>query len=229
MSQLVYDCPRCGSIHITFDVKGELLLGIQYDWQEHFEVFCECLNCHRGTIFYVEKKDPKFRGEGFYPSSIYGVINDSYMVSGHVTSKDFDAAEPPEHLPDNIEKAYVEGAKCMTIGCYNAAATMFRLCLDFATKSLIPEGENSAPAAKIKRSLGLRMTWLFDNKILPDTFRELADCIKDDGNDGAHEGILDEPSAIDLQEFTEALLERLYTEPTKIIMAKERRALRHAK
>ncbi|CAI1571995.1 DUF4145 domain-containing protein [Serratia proteamaculans] len=229
MSQLVHDCPRCGSAHITFNVKGELLLGYSFGWQENFEVFCECLHCHKGTIFHIAKTESRFEGKECYPEKIFGVINDFYRVSGHVTSKDFDADEPPEHLPDNIEKAYVEGAKCMTIGCYNAAATMFRLCLDFATKSLIPDNENGGPAAKIKRSLGLRMDWLFDNGILPNAFRELADCIKDDGNDGAHEGILDEASAIDLQEFTEALLERLYTEPTRIQLAKERRAQRHAK
>ncbi|EMB2733476.1 DUF4145 domain-containing protein [Serratia marcescens] len=229
MSQLVHDCPRCGAEHITFNVKGELLIGFRFGWQENFEVYCECLHCHTGTIFHVAKTESRFNGDEFYPERIHGVINDFYRVMGHITSKDFDADEPPEHLPENIEKAYVEGAKCMTIGCYNAAATMFRLCLDFATKSLVPDNEKGGPPAKVKRSLGLRMEWLFDNGVLPDAFRELADCIKDDGNDGAHEGILDEASAIDLQEFTETLLERLYTEPEKIKLAKARRAQRHAK
>lgn len=228
MAQLVHDCPRCQSNKITFNVKGEVLLGIKYEWQEHYEVYCECLHCHKGTIFYVEKSDPKYKGANSSPGNVSGAVNDYYRVRGHITVKDNESSPPPEHLPENIERSYVEGAICMSVGCHNAAATMFRLCLDFATKSLIPDNEDGGPAAKIKRSLGLRMQWLFDNGILPEALRELADCIKDDGNDGAHEGILDEASAIDLQEFTVTLLERLYTEPEKIRLAKERRAQRRA-
>ncbi|HAV1809198.1 TPA: DUF4145 domain-containing protein [Enterobacter hormaechei subsp. steigerwaltii] len=116
----------------------------------------------------------------------------------------------------------------MAIGCYNAAGTMFRLCLDYATKGLIPD-DDGGPAAKIKRSLGLRMEWLFDNKLLPAALRDLAECVKDDGNDGAHEGILDKATAKDLEEFTYLFLERLYTEPQRLAEAKARREERRNK
>ncbi|EHS7043753.1 DUF4145 domain-containing protein [Escherichia coli] len=99
---------------------------------------------------------------------------------------------------------------------------MFRLCLDYATKDLLPKGDTE-PNQKIRRSLGLRMNWLFDNQRLPETLRDLAECVKDDGNDGAHEGALDYAAAEDLEEFTYILLERLYTEPQRLAQAKERR------
>jgi hypothetical protein len=42
------------------------------------------------------------------------------------------------HLPANIENAFSEGAGCLSIECFNAAATMFRLCVDLATRPLLP-------------------------------------------------------------------------------------------
>ncbi|QWZ78804.1 DUF4145 domain-containing protein [Aeromonas sp. FDAARGOS 1419] len=129
---------------------------------------------------------------------------------------------PPEFLPDEIRTNFDEGAQCYSIGCFNAAATMFRLCLDKATKSFLP-ADPTTPPAKTRRSLGLRMNWLFENGHLPVALKELAECIKDDGNDGAHDGILSKADVDDLIDFTIALLERLYTEPKKLELAKQRR------
>lgn len=97
-----------------------------------------------------------------------------------------------------------------------------------ATKELLPP-EGQEPGNKVRRSLGLRMGWLFDNQVLPQAMRDLAECVKDDGNDGAHDGLLDKTSAIDLEEFTYVLLERLYTEKARLEEAKLRRQKRHDK
>ena len=114
----------------------------------------------------------------------------------------------------------------MAIGCINAAGSMFRLCLDLATKTMLPEEEVDGLNARTRRSLGLRLSWLFDNGILPEPLRELSVCIKDDGNDGAHEGTLSEEDAGNILDFTRVMLERIYTEPKRIELAKERRASR---
>lgn len=52
--------------------------------------------------------------------------------------------------------------------------------------------------------------------------------MKDDGNDGAHEGTLTQHDADDLLDFTIALLERLYTEPERLRLAKARRDARRS-
>ncbi|MBA3385446.1 MAG: DUF4145 domain-containing protein [Chthoniobacterales bacterium] len=78
----------------------------------------------------------------------------------------------------------------------------------------------------MRRSLGLRLPWLFDHALLPGGLRDLSHCIKEDGNDGAHAGSLSREDAEDLLDFTRALLERLYTEPEKLRLAQERRAER---
>jgi hypothetical protein len=134
--------------------------------------------------------------------------------------------KPPEHLPENIEAVFREGAACMAIECFNAAGTMFRLCIDLATKSKLPEGDVNGLNANIRRNLGLRLPWLFDNNLLPNDLRELSSCVRDDGNDGAHVGSLSEDDADDILDFTCAILERIYTEPERLKIAKSRRDAR---
>ena len=115
----------------------------------------------------------------------------------------------------------------MSIGCYNAASTMFRLCIDLSTRAMLPAGDAEGLNSRVRRNLGLRLPWLFDNGILPEALRELSSCIKDDGNDGAHEGSLNKEDAENLLDFTYVILERIYTEPKRIQLAKERRVARH--
>lgn len=100
---------------------------------------------------------------------------------------------------------------------------MFRLCIDLATRRLLPAEDAPEPNKSIRRYLGLRLPWLFDKKQLPEELRELSTCIQQDGNDGAHAGTLTMEDAEDLRDFAFALLERLYTEPAKLQIAKKRR------
>ena len=103
---------------------------------------------------------------------------------------------------------------------------MFRLCVDLVTKSFLPLEDKDGLNQKIRRNLGLRLPWLFDRHFLPEALRELSTCVKEDGNDGAHAGSLKEEDAEDLLDFTTALLERIYTEPERLRLAKERREKR---
>ena len=67
---------------------------------------------------------------------------------------------------------------------------------------------------------------MFENDFLPSTLHELAKCIREDANDGAHVGNLKREDSEDLLDFTIALLERLITEPKKLELAEERRNAR---
>lgn len=118
-----------------------------------------------------------------------GYLNDHFKVAGYISLKDESADEPPEHVPEDIAAVFSEGATCVAVRCWNAGGAMFRLAIDMATKSLLPP-EGEPPAAKIRRSLGFRLEWLFENGKLPTDLEELAECIKEDGNDGAHDGSL---------------------------------------
>jgi hypothetical protein len=106
---------------------------------------------------------------------------------------------------------------------------MFRLCVDLVTRPLLPDPSNTAvaqPSSKQRRDLGLRLPWLFDNRLLDVSLKELAKCIREDGNDGAHAGNLSREDTEDIMDFTTTLLERLVTEPKRLAQAEVRRNAR---
>ena len=228
MAELVTDCPRCRARKITFDITQIHITGIKYKWQQWYEAFCICRHCQRATIFVLSESvhgDYKLvHKKGLL--NFRSAVNRYIDIEGHISLKDTAAAQPPEHIPENVEKIFREGATCLAVGCDNAAGTMFRLCIDLSTRAMLPGGEVEGLNSKVRRDLGLRLPWLFDNGILPEALRALSSCVKEDGNDGAHEGTLKKEDAEDLLDFTYALLERIYTEPKRLQLAKERRLSR---
>lgn len=229
MAEIGADCPRCGYDKVTFDIVGSTIIGVQFEWQKVFELFGVCRHCRLGTILQATDIDPE-RAENTSRmdlANIRGNLNGWINVYGYVSEKDIEAEPSPEHLPNKIEQYFNEGAKCMAVGCFNAGGTMFRLCLDTATKEILDSiSANAEIPKKIRYSLGFRLEWLLQNGYLDKGLEELAECVKEDGNDGAHDGSLTEADAEDLHDFTVALLERLYSEPAKLAAAKERRAAR---
>ena len=153
-----------------------------------------------------------------------GISQKDVVLLGHVSISDRDARPSPEYVPAHVAAAFEEGAKCLAIGCFNAAASMFRLVVDMATEELLPDAE----PAKGTRMLRPRLNWLFENERLPKGLKDLAAVVAVDGNDGAHRGTVDEETAEDLVNFTERLLTQMYTEPEKIEIAKKRSAERKA-
>ena len=234
MALLVADCPRCGSRQITFDVAAQAYRYQRYDWQNWYEIFCICRACNRPTVFLVGLTEYEPRDEIYTPDGLVkfpGALNPHFKIERFISLRDNVPTKPPEHLPQDIQKAFAEGAACLSIACNNAAAAMFRLCVDLATRPLLPGPEDAAkpqPNSKQRRDLGLRLGWMFDNGILPSALRELAQCVREDGNDGAHVGNLSKEDADDLLDFTTALLERLFTEPKRLALAEERRKARRA-
>ena len=231
MSELVADCPRCGSSRITFDLASQTVIDTRINWQQWYEAFCICRHCGRSTVFILSEKgvnEAEFiRRTGL--AKVPVAVGNLVCIEGFISLKDRVAMAPPEYLPDDIRAVFSEGATCLAVGCFNAAGTMFRLCVDLATNSMLPEADGDGLNSKVRRSLGLRLSWLFDHNLLPEALRELSSCIKDDGNDGAHEGSLKQEDANDLLDFTVVMLERLYTEPERLRLAKERREMRHGK
>lgn len=230
MAELVADCSRCGSCKITFDLTQENLIRVEYQWKYWYEVFCVCRNCQRSSIFVLAQDANSDKGivheNGLV--KLKGSVNRLMRIEGLISKKDEASVRPPEHLPVQIEVAFREGATCLAVGCYNAAGTMFRLCVDLATRTLIPEGEVEGLNPRVRRDLGLRLPWLFTNDLLPAVLHDLSTCIKDDGNDGAHAGTLGKEDAEDMLDFTTSLLERLYTEPENLSLAQIRRETRRA-
>lgn len=230
MPEVTHDCPRCGSSQVTFDCLGKILIRVEHDWKSTFEVFSVCRRCQRSTVLLLALGDINHRSTvqepDFWKQRIS--LNRVFRVTGHISQKDKDSSPAPENLPADVEAAYREGSTCVAVGCHNAAAAMFRLALDLATTPLLPSTSEAEPTWKVRRDLGLRLQWLFDNAKLPGDLRDLSDCVREDGNDGAHRGNVEEADAEDLRDFSFELLGRIYTEPGRLLAAKARREARRS-
>jgi hypothetical protein len=228
MSELVTDCPRCGAKKITFNLISAIKVRIEHGWQIWYEAFCICRQCNRSTVFVLSES---VNGDYEYVHQtglvkIEGAVNRLVDVEGVISLKDKVAYAPPEFIPPEIEVVFREGATCIAVGCNNAAGTMFRLCIDLITRTLLPEGEAEGLNYRTRRDLGLRLPWLFKNNFLPRALEDISTCVREDGNDGAHQGTLTSIDAEDLLDFTSLLLERIYTEPERLREAHIRRQKR---
>ncbi len=227
MGQIVYDCPRCHAKSTTLDARAVTPIARDYDWQVTWEAFVVCRNCRCSSILVLKlapsMADRRVDAVQDPVKSELG-LNEFYRVAGYINLRDHIGTTPPQYLPKPIEAAFREAATCVATRCWNAAGAMFRLCLDMATRERLPsEGSGNRPDRKTCRDLGLRLPWLFANELLPKDLQDLSTCVQQDGNDGAHAGTLTDTEALDLQDFTVELLERLYTEPKRLDLAKERR------
>lgn len=213
---------------MTFDVPASKSV-VSDDGSRWHEAFGVCRRCGLTTVFVLNDSNPasvNVTSQNGWIANFGGVLNTLMDVDGFVSVKDAATTAPPEFLPNDVKAVFVEGATCLAVHCYNAAGTMFRLCVDLATRPMLPIQETPGLNGKTRRDLGLRLPWLFDTGRLPESLRDLSSCIKEDGNDGAHGGTLTEADAADLLDFTFALLDRIYTEPERLKRAKERRDAR---
>ncbi len=239
------DCPRCDCKKITFDPKGSNDISIipEYSYEDHmqkippdpyrgmYELFAICRGCRKATVFIIGDfyNDERYDFPNVDPMGYKGLLNNYFEIVELLRMPDDKPCPPPKSIPKNIEKIFNEGAICLTKECWNAAGTMFRQCVDLATKEMLPEQGEKGLTKDKQGNLGPRITWLFDNKKLNERLKDLANCIKDDGNDGAHDGTLEEDDAEGLLNFTVMLLKDIYTTPAEIKEKKKKKENRKAK
>ncbi|WP_146037262.1 DUF4145 domain-containing protein [Novosphingobium guangzhouense] len=226
MPTLTHDCPRCSTKKITFDVIGRNFIGTDNDWQDKYEVPAVCRHCKSATVFVIflinHFSRSKYKENTAWVSSAN--LNDHFFIMDYVSVKDNSTICAPDHVPDDVAVIFREGATCLSLACYNAAGAMFRLVLDMTTKSLLPSTDQEGGPNRAQRTrLYDRLAWLFETGRLPAPLREIADCVREDGNDAAHDGSLAKIDAEDLLDFSRVLLERVYTEPQRLIEARARR------
>lgn len=229
MPELVANCPRCDAKDHTFIVKDILPTYVEYDWKRHFEGFCVCKNCFKSTTFKLSIKNYEDRDLARDAKKILKLefsLNNIMKIEGYVNIRNMVAQSAPKFTPENIEKVFKEGSESVVGGCPNAAAAMFRLCVDLVTKSLLPPEDVDGINKNIRRNLKPRLDWLFKTNILHKDLEILSDCIREDGKDGVHDGTLTSEDAKNLMDFTSLLLERLFTVPARLELANARRQAR---
>ena len=141
MAQLVANCARCGANQITFDVLSAIVIRTQYSWQQWYEAFSICRQCLRSTVF-VLSESANSDYEYVHKKGLLNIedaLNRFVDIEGRITLKDTATVSPPDFVPDEIADVFREGATCLAVDCNNAAGTMFRLCIDLVTRSMLPE------------------------------------------------------------------------------------------
>ena len=212
---------------MTFDILADVYVHTRFDWQHFHEVTSLCRRCDLPSIMLVKLHQSSLKGNYGTNGSVTRISTDierAFTFERVISKADFAAKDTPTFLPENIDRAFKEGTRCLAIDCHNAAAAMFRLCLDLATKSMLPEqGAAGGPNGNQRRNLAPRLEWLFAANLIQPDLQDLSTAVKDYGNDGAHDGTLDDNEADDLYDFAFALLERLYTQPERIKQMRARR------
>jgi Domain of unknown function (DUF4145) len=215
---------------MTFDVASDVFTGSRYDWQSHHEASVICRRCRLPSIIKVELVSIDLKGRFQKDNALKEILGDlepGFRSTRFVDVSEVKGAKTPADLPPDVETAFSEAARCLAIGCFNAAGAMFRLSLDLATKNLLPqESVDGSPSNHERRNLAPRLNWLFEQAKLPADLKSLSSAVKDNGDYGVHEGSLDENDASDLLDFSTALLERMFSEPARIAAAAQRKALR---
>lgn len=233
MPTIVENCPRCAANNMTFDVFADEHRSTSYGWQSHHEICVKCRRCYGFSIMAIDLHNSNLKHKFDDAGSITAMKGDlapTFRLKRFLDVSDLKGAVTcPDSVPADIKDAFDEGAKCFSISCYNAAAAMFRLALDLASKPLLPSSDHPThpqPTKQQRNFLKHRLDWLLEQGIIPASLADLVHGIREDGNDGAHDGTLTEVESNDLLDFAVLFLKRFFTEPAAIEEAKKLRIKR---
>ncbi|MDO7353536.1 DUF4145 domain-containing protein [Acinetobacter baumannii] len=238
MSTFIFDCPSCSAKNSTFDVDS--IHGDESSHYADWDLFSICRACSKAMVITARVKPEIYNPlyihdltvaestkrirqqirevvdrEDFHLNRVFTYFIYSPVHVGQIT--------PPEYLPEKVRDIFNEATKCLSSNCFNASGAMFRLCLDIVTKDILEKNEELGATRDDKKSIHSRLNWIFKHNLLNRGLEDLSRCIKDDGNDGAHDGNLTNTEADDLLDFTYELLEQVYTQPERIRLAQVRR------
>jgi hypothetical protein len=223
MAMLTLDCARCGERQMTHDVVACSIHSA--NGQHEFEYFMQCRACNKSTVWGVSRF-----GTNATPDKIMGHNGpaNALVTIGQVARARGGVVNCPAFTPTDLKLIFDEAAECMSINAWNAASAMFRKIVDQISKDKMAAAPTPPPDNRTRFNLKPRLEWLFANGLLPLEIQPLANAIREDGNDGVHNAPLGKDDALDVQDFTVELLERLYTMPGRLQEAEARRAARRA-
>lgn len=181
------DCPYCQTRHVSFEIRTVHNRKIATGPFEAYALVV-CGFCNRAAVAVFKGPDP-------------GRILDSQFLDALHPSMD---VSPPQYLPDNVERCYVEAVTIMGTAP-TAAGMTFRKTLEVALKTIRPNDQGN---------LKKRIDAAAKAGAITEDLAKWAHRIRLDGNEAAHE---DQPfSSNELEElhrFTELVLRYLFTLP----------------
>jgi hypothetical protein len=220
MATLEYDCPHCraqkvsSSIVWHYTVPEQIIVARQLVPYGYASVICGV--CIKPVTFKITMPSAgasyhKFK-EAFAAAqnTAHTLLRGDFRADVVTTETEI---EGPEHLTDNVAKAFRAAEKNYPMeDCEDASATMYRRSLDVATKEAYPS---------ISGSLSQRIAELSRQNVIPQAMKDWADHIRWIGNDGAHEPIGVNKDELEvIRGFTDAFLRYLISMPFKVRLAR---------
>ena len=204
MSKLTRDCPHCYTKNVSFASFAEKK---KVNEERLFVTAFHCETCYGGYIAEIEC---------LLPSTTADNTNGSIEKNDHfIIKKEYplpESVKAPKHLPENINKFYLQAANSLNSGNHDASAMMSRKVLEVAVKALEPEGNGK---------LYHRIEALAASGKITEELKDWAHIIRDDGNGATHEEEPVTPDfSSDLLSFAEMFLMYTFTMPG---MVSERR------
>lgn len=228
MAFYIRKCNHCSADKVKFNV-----LSYTFDLDEYLTYFfLVCENCFMPTTIKMETSNHQILS--FLKNKEFKIENqfnlDTFFYNDQIVNTPSNSLRRcPEHVPLNLKSIFDEAAICYSQSCYIACSSMLRLCLDVTTKELLAQYNTEVNENKRIDTLANRVTFLFEKQVIPNDLKALIDNIRLDGNDAVHEGSTEREEAEDLLDFSELLLERIYTMKKQIEIAQARRLTRRNK
>jgi hypothetical protein len=202
-----HQCPHCATDHIGLKIVNWKKTG-EYRYVTNF--LCPRCDLPSGAIFGPNSTVTPFehllRNNDGADVSDYGWGAIDFWPSSP-------QPEIPENLPPEIARVYLQAERNFpTEGNEDASGTMYRKALDIGLKRIDPS---------LTGSLAVRIKKLASCGKVTAEIAEWSDCIRDIGNDAAHEETpLSRDELTDLKYFSDAVLRYLFSLPG---MVKKRR------
>ena len=197
---LRHDCPHCFTKRVAMDVVFREFdsrpdtFGRKYSTTH---LYLRCPFCHRGCFAIMRGHDDENyldpRNEDFFSPKLRKL-------------------PVPEHLPAEIEHHFQEGLDALPAA--TAAAAMFRKCLELTIKDKCPDARGDL-YKKIDHAKGAG--------VLTDSLADWAHHIRLQGNQAVHDAApFSKEDAKSLREFTEMVLQYVYTFPERVRIKTEK-------
>jgi len=226
MATIVCDCPHCGTAKSQFIIFGSRNFPVETAQEEsrsahtgaiiyelNYSCAGMCSTCYKPLAILLVATHPN-QVQQFTATTNLKLVQENSDVKtiGLSVVETFPKPPVPEiptHLPETIERAFMQAERNFHIsGNEEASALMYRRSLELAIKDRFPD---------LKGSVAARTKQLVDNKELPSSMGDWADEIRDLGNEAAHEqSSIDKTQLKMIRGFTDTLSRYLYTLPAEV-------------
>lgn len=211
------ECPHCGIKNVAMEVLGYGKLELDYQLHK-IDALVKCGSCERCVLV-------AFSSEiNHLPTIIYKInTKDDTVQSSFTIFPLLERQGAPPDTDEDVALYYNQGEDNLPHNP-DAAVAMFRAALEIAIRKTLFKKDQEAEL-NLHDAIGKAHR---EGKIT-DSMKDWADSIKDFGNKGAHGEKVSSEGAIEIKEFSNVLLQYLYTLPVAVTKHRARKENRRTR